>query len=168
MLQLAPTASVAGHPWVIWYTGAALSVTLEMPAAETPGFETVTVIDTPPPPASTFPKFSAVGDTATSVPIPLRCTLFAAAPEKLKVTDPVRGPGAVGAKVTLAVQFCPAGSVPGQVFVWEKPPLGAMPVNVSGAVPMLFSVTLWEALAVPTTVSLYDKLAVEMVGSGVG
>src|SRR5271165_221565 len=125
-----------------------------MPAAAIPGFETVTVRDAGRPPAFTFPKFSAVGDTATSVPMPVRCTLLAADEAKLKATDPVLVPVVVGEKVTVATQFWPAGSVPGHVFVWEKSPLGAMPVIVSGAVPMLFSVTVWEALGVPTTVSV--------------
>jgi hypothetical protein len=65
----------------------------------------------------------------------------------------VRVPSAAGVKVTLILQLAPAATLEPQVFVAVKSvafvPVTAILLRVSGAVPVLLSVTLW-VLLVPT------------------
>jgi hypothetical protein len=89
-----------------------------------------------------------------SSPVPLRltvCVLFGT-PLLLSVTVrvPVRVPLAVGLKVILTVQEPFALTLPPQVFVWLKSPLMPMLLMVSAALPVLLSITVCEALVVPT------------------
>jgi len=85
------------------------------------------------------------------------------------LTDAVRVPLAVGVKVTLMVQFPPAGTgtpttqVP--VDAHAKSP-GFVPtmltaVKFSAALPVFVSVTVWAALVVPT----FWLLKVRLVGA---
>jgi hypothetical protein len=67
----------------------------------------------------------------------------------------VRLPAAMGVNVTSRVQLKPAPSVAAQWLVRLKSPL-LVPVRVtpeifSTAVPLLVSVTVWDALVVPTS-----------------
>ena len=75
-----------------------------------------------------------------------------APPEALSVTlsEPERVPTAVGVKLTLIEQLAPVGSVAPQLFVSMKSPAIVITEIVSGALPVLDSVALWEALVVPT------------------
>src|SRR5450759_5656275 len=102
--QLAPIGRVGAHALLTLYTAAALSVTLEIPAAATPGLETVSVKEVPRSLVFTVPKFRAVGDTATNDAIPARVTIFED-DAKLKATDPVREPAADGTKATVTTQL---------------------------------------------------------------
>ena len=65
------------------------------------------------------------------------------------VSEPVRVPVAVGAKVTLIVQLPPAATEPPQLLVWAKSPDVTMPLTVRVAVPVLLRVTVCGALVVP-------------------
>ena len=69
------------------------------------------------------------------------------------VTEAVRVPIAVGAKVTLILQFPPAGRELGQLLLWLKSPAfapaTAMAVMLMAAVPVLLKVTGCAALVVP-------------------
>src|SRR5947209_3831344 len=84
------------------------------------------------------------------VPVPLSeitCGLPAA--ESVIVTAPVRVPDWVGVKVTMMPQLAPADSVAGQLLVWAKSPLGAIPLRVNVPPPLLVKVTDCAALVVP-------------------
>src|SRR2546429_205001 len=93
------------------------------------------------------------------LPVPLRVTDCGLSPAlSVMVTLALRDPVAAGVNVTLIVQVAPAASVLGligQVLVWAKSPalVPAMPIElmVRSAVPLFLSVTVWAALAVPTT-----------------
>src|ERR1039457_460819 len=99
-VQLVATASVAGHGLLRRYTGDPLRAMLDIPAAAMPGFAIVTVSDAGLPPAFTLPKFSAVGLTETSVPMPVRLIVFTGAEVKFREIVPVRVPPATGENVT--------------------------------------------------------------------
>src|SRR5579863_8609441 len=93
--------------------------------------------------------------TIGAVPSPARltvCGLPGALSVMVKV--PVRLPEAVGTKLTSIVQLAPAASalvveqlVPGATL---KSPLAAIAVMLSGAAPLLVSVTPTAVLVVPT------------------
>ena len=97
-----------------------------------------------------------VGAATTPVPVSgIFCGLSLALSAMLIVA--LRAPLAEGENVTLMAQEPLAANVlglVGQVFVWPKSaafaPFTAIPVMVSGAAPVLVSVTVWEALVVPT------------------
>src|SRR5579859_1557501 len=74
---------------------------------------------------------------------------------------PLRGPAAVGVKVTLTVQFAAAAMLVPQVLVWAKSPVAAMAVTVTALAPVLVSVTVWTALVVPTATGPKNKIRVD-------
>src|SRR5205807_5688100 len=93
-------------------------------------------------------------------PVPARVTACDTPelPESsFRVSSPVSGPATVGAKDRLATQLAPASSVPGQLFVSVKSPLGEMPEKFSGLPPKLVIVTAWELLVVPISWSANVK-----------
>jgi hypothetical protein len=101
-------------------------------------------------------KVSVEGETCTTGPLPvplkpIACGLPGAL--SVMVTEAERLPMEVGAKVTLTLQFPPAGSELGQVLVWLKSPAfvpdTAMDVMLIAAVPVLLRVTGCAALVVP-------------------
>jgi hypothetical protein len=100
------------------------------------------------------PKLSVLAESVTAgalSPVPPKvivCGLLAAL--SAMVTLPYRFPAAVGVNVTLIVQFAPAASVAGHVFVWPKSPEAAITTISSGALPVLVKVTDWAVLVVPT------------------
>lgn len=109
-----------------------------------------------------MPKLRLVGFSVTpgaeTVPVPDNATLCGL-PVALSaiVTLALRLPVAEGVKVTPIAQLLPAASVLGligHVFVWAKSPAFVPPtpmlVMVSGAAPLLVSVTDCAALVVPT------------------
>lgn len=67
-----------------------------------------------------------------------------------------RAPVALGLKMTVMVQLALAATLAPQVFVCEKSPLFVPvmvmpdPLKDNVAFPVLVSVTLWDALLVPT------------------
>src|SRR5437667_178069 len=94
--------------------------------------------------------------SGAAVPFPLS-VMICGLPPALSVTDsvPVRAPEAVGVKVTLMVQFAPAGKVAGlvgqalaPVLVAAKSPEAANELIVKAAVPVFVSVTVIGALVV--------------------
>src|SRR5258708_19057470 len=102
------------------------------------------------------PKLRCVGESSTSVPVPLRepvCGL----PGALSATDsvPLRFPICVGLKVTLTVQLAPAANELPQVWVCAKSPASvpviAIPQIVKLIVPTFVSVTVFAGLDVPRT-----------------
>ena len=112
------------------------------------------------------------GEAATekSMPIPVSPAEWGLpGPSSVMVSVALRAPAAVGLKVTLKVQLAPAASVAGnapQVFVWAKSPLVAMALIVSGALPLLVSVTVCAALVVPTFWLPKLRLAGDSVTAG--
>ncbi len=90
-------------------------------------------------PTATVPKARlAALKVRGSTPVPVRVTSCGlVATPSLKVTAPVTAPAIVGLKVTLMVQlFPPARELP-QLLVWEKSPLAAIELMLSGPVPLL-------------------------------
>jgi hypothetical protein len=89
-------------------------------------------------------------------PFPLSATLWGEpAALSVMVMLALRLPVAVGENVTLSAQLAPAANVlglSGQVFVWAKSPalgpLMAILEIVSGAVPLLVSMTVCAGLVV--------------------
>jgi len=121
------------------------------------------------------PKFTVVGDsvTAGAVPVPLSAMDCGLPPASSVIwAFAARTPVAVGENVTVIVHVAFTASVPGQSFVWAKSPAFAptivMPVMVSGAVPVSFSVDSCEALVVPTRTDPKPRLAGVSVTAGAG
>jgi hypothetical protein len=99
--------------------------------------------------------FRVTAGDVTVTPVPDTGTDSGLSPAlSVIVTLAERAPDAVGVKVTVIVQFAPAASDAGQVFVCEKSvefvPVAAIELIVSAAFPVLVSVTPWDALVVPT------------------
>ena len=106
-------------------------------------------------PTRTEPNASVDGVRVTAgagvEPVPLRvtaCGLPDASSVIVTLAD--RAPVAVGENVALMVHVALAASVPGQSFVCAKSPLTVIAAMVSGAVPLLVSVTGSAPLVVPT------------------
>ena len=89
-----------------------------------------------------------------SSPVPLRltvCVLPAALlPLSVMVRIPVSEPPAQGVNVTLMAQVPLAATLPPQLLVWARFPLMPMLLRASAVVPVLLSVTVCEALLLPT------------------
>src|SRR5271157_913530 len=90
--------------------------------------------------------------SATAVaPLPTRLMKCGEpAPLSSIMMEPKRGPGCVGAKVTVNVHVLAAGTPGLQVSVSEKSPVVVMLVIVSGALPMLRSSDVLGWLTDPT------------------
>jgi hypothetical protein len=93
-----------------------------------------------------LPKLRLAGENDTAgavVPVPLNDTVCGL-PLALSVVEilPLRDPPAVGVKVTEIVHVPAATIEAPQVLVWLKSPLAAMLLMVSGADPVLVSVTV--------------------------
>jgi hypothetical protein len=110
-------------------------------------------------PRSWVAKVRLVGDKVAfgpdTIPVPLKaisCGLPAVL--SMTVTEAVRGPLSVGAKVTVMVHIPPGGRPDPHVLCWLKS-LAFVPVTsmllVNVRVPVFVSVTVWAALMVPTT-----------------
>jgi len=119
------------------------------------------VVPTRCPPKSKLP---GVRLTRGWVPFPDRatvCGLFGAS--SVMVIAPVRFPAALGLKVTLRVQLAPAATLAPQVPVQAKSLRSAPVMEILArcrvAVPVLLSVTGWDALLVPTRCSPKSKLS---------
>jgi len=102
-------------------------------------------------------KERPVGETLASgaVPVPERLTVWGL-PLALSVidTEAVRLPLAEGVKVTLIVQFAPAGTELPQLLVWAKSlafvPVSARLERVKAALPELIRVTVCALLELST------------------
>ena len=90
------------------------------------------------------------GPSEKSWPVPLSAMVWGLlGPLSEILILPVWVPPAIGLKVTLIVQLAPALTLLPQVLVWEKSPLAVMLEIVSGALPVLVSVTGCALLLVP-------------------
>ena len=94
---------------------------------------------------------------AKSTPVPVNCTLCGDDPAlSVKVTLPVRDPGAVGVNAISTVHAPPAAKLPPQVLLpatGAKSPVTAMLWISSGIPPLLVSVTVCAAAVSPTPVA---------------
>lgn len=146
IVQVAAAASV--EPQVVAFVNVVDPVIpmLEMPTATPSLFVTVTVwlgLSV----SATYPKARLVGETVRpsvvplGVPVPLNSTVCTPL-GRVKVSEPVRVPVAVGAKVTLMVQVLPPAIELAQVCVWEKSPLVAKPLMVTEVFPLLLTLTV--------------------------
>jgi hypothetical protein len=105
--------------------------TLSVYVADCPG-ETVAVVVEP-----------EAGANEKSCPVPLRATVWGFwTALSAMLRTPVRGPPAVGLKVTEIVHPAPALMLLAQVLVSEKSPLTVIPEIVSVALPVLFTFTV--------------------------
>src|SRR5205807_1366794 len=157
MVQFAPAAKVAGlvgqalAPVLVAAKSLEAANELIVKAAA-PVFVSVTVIGALVVASSWLPKSRLVGANPTpgAVPFPLRvmiCGLPLASSESDSV--PVRAPEAVGVKVTLMVQFAPAGKVAGLVGQALAPVLVAAKSPESTIFPFA---TLFRSVFVSVTV----------------
>src|SRR5205807_2426057 len=111
--------------------------------------------------SSWLPKSRLVGANPTpgAVPFPLRENICGLPPaSSASDSVPVRAPEAVGVKVTLMVQFAPAGKVAGlvgqalaPVLVAAKSPEAANELIVKAAAPVFVSVTVIAVLVVASS-----------------
>ncbi len=152
--QLAPALTVV--PQVLVWEKSPLAVMPEMVSEALPVLVSVTVCAALLVPDIWAEKVSEEEDklTASPVPVPLKFTVcvLPSIPLLLSVmvSVPVSGPLAVGEKVTLIVREPLAATLPPQLSVSPKLALGAMPVMVSAALPVLLRVTGCDPLVVPT------------------
>lgn len=112
-----------------------------------------------------FPFFTvtvAGAVTVKSQPVPVNGAVCGLPPAlSVTVSVPVRAPTAVGANVTLIIQFAFAASVAGNaphVFVCAKSPEMTMVLIVKGLEPVLVSVTVFAALVVVSSWPLKVRL----------
>ncbi len=89
----------------------------------------------------------------------------------VRVRAAVKDPLAAGVKVTLIVQLAPAATLAPQLLVCAKSlglvPVMAILVMLKAALPVLFRVTDWAALEVPTAWLAKVRLAGERLAAGV-
>jgi len=180
IVQLAAGASVAGDKGhvVVCEKSPTLVPTRPMLLIDkgaVPVFVTLTVAEALVVPTRCDPKVTDVGDsvTAGAVPLPESATLCGLpAASSLTLTLALRFPLAVGTNLTLIVQVALTASDPGQSFDCVKSPgfvpAMAMPVMVSGAVPVFLSVDDWDALVDPTSCEPKARLAGVNVTAGAG
>jgi hypothetical protein len=136
-------------------------------SAAEPLLLTVTICVAPAVPTTCEPKFSAVAliemaAAGAALPVPLSATVVGElAALWLMLSVALRAPAAAGAKLTstvhelLAATLPPAAQVPPLASA-KSPglvPLSAKLVRLSGAVPVLLSVSVWVALVLPTVVA---------------
>jgi len=150
---------------------APVTAMLEILRATAPVFVTVRVLVALASPTSTLPKLRLAGANFTTVPVPVRETVWGL-PGALSVieSEAVSVPWAVGLNVTLMVHVAPAATLEPQVLVSEKSdallPLRLTLVMVSVAAPVLVRVTVCEALDVPANCVLKVRLVGESVTAG--
>jgi hypothetical protein len=127
-----------------------------------------------------LPKASDPGNSETAgagaaAPVPDR--LMEAAPllaSEVSVSVALRAPTAPGVKVNVTVQVPAAAStvvgvqVPPRVKSPEAVPVSVSALNVSGAVPLLLTVTDWLALVVATTCDVKVRVVALSEIAGVG
>src|SRR5207302_662249 len=166
MVQVAPAAKVAG---LVGQALAPVLVAAKSPEganelivkAAAPVFVSVTVIGALVVASSWLPKSRLVVSPYTTLfrSFPLS-VMICGLPPASSASDsvPVRAPEAVGVKVTLMVQFAPAGKVAGlvgqalaPVLVAAKSPEAANELIVKAAAPVFVSVTVIGALVVASS-----------------
>lgn len=104
-------------------------------------------------PSAVAGKLIVVGlsaTTGTANPVPLKLTVLGLLLASLVMTTlPLKGPTAVGAKVTLMLQLADGASVAPQEVILAKSPVAVMLLMFSTAPPVLLRVMAWAALEVP-------------------
>jgi len=119
-------------------------------------------------PTDTLPKLSELGANFTTVPIPLRATVWGL-PEALSATEsvPVSVPVALGVKVTEIVQLAPVAKLDPQVLVLMAKfvPVWTIVILVmeTELAPVLVSVAVCAELVVPRSCAGKVRLVGESV-----
>src|SRR5712692_4206440 len=104
-----------------------------------------------------LPKLRLVGTSFTSVPVPVRPSDWGFGGAALSAIDTaaIRLPVAVGLKLALMVHLAPTARLVPHVLLWVKSPglVPVMPMLVMliVALPVLVTVALFGALAVPSS-----------------
>jgi len=178
MAQFDPGATMAPQFWRNWNCpGAmpprAIPVRYRLVA---PLFVSVTACPVLFDPRLTVPKVSAEVESATvgfSPPVPVTES-DCGEPEALSVrpSSAVTLPLAIGAKSTMTRQLAPTARDPTQSFDWAKSvapvPVKAIEETISGAVPLLETVTACAGLLLPLAVAGNVKVVSNMLTEGVG
>ena len=129
MVQLAPPARLVPQVWLRVKSLLLAPVRL-MPVrlrAALPLLVKVTSLAALVVPMARVGKLRLFGDKETAVPMPLKLTLCGLLPAlSVSVSVPLRGPAAVGLKVTRMVQLAPPARLVPQLLVWAKSPLAVM------------------------------------------
>src|SRR2546430_16124985 len=116
---------------------------------------------------TTTPGADGAEQSVAAVPVPVNETLCGLPDaESVTVTAPVRVPVCVGANFTMMLQLAPAFSVAGQLLLWTKSPLEAIPLSVSVDPPLLVSDTDCAVLVVP--ICWFPKVKLLRVGTTAG
>lgn len=152
MVQLAPAAKVL--PQALVCVKSPLAVMADIVSGPSPLFVRVTIWALLLEPTSWLENVRLAGDqdAVGVVPFPESVAEGAAlvkSPDTVRT--PLRVPCAVGAKVTVMMQFDPGATEVPQLFVWEKSPVTWILLRLIGTVPVLESVTVCETLVDPTT-----------------
>ena len=102
-----------------------------------------------------------------SCPMPLSVTVWGLlAALSVSVSVPLRGPLAVGVKVTSIVQLDPEASEPPQLLVWAKSPLMLMVSGTRAPLPVSLRVRVCGELVVETVCPGKLKEVAERVAAG--
>lgn len=150
-MQEEPAASVDEQPFTT--AKGPLAATLEMCRVEPPTLISVTFCDGLELPTAWGANSRVPGDSeregaVTPLPLNPASRLAPFVPEML--SEPLRGPGATGLKLTLYVQEEPPGTPAlGQLETWEKSPEICTEANWKQVVPELVRVSSCDALEVP-------------------
>jgi hypothetical protein len=152
---LAPAATVVGVERPLMAKPLPDTLACEMVTLADPPFRSVMVCELVPP-AATFPKLTldGVGESCASIPVPLRATVSGEPGALLAMeTLPEALPTAVGAKVTVTVELCPALTVAGRARPLRlKPAPEALAAEiVRAAFPGFVRAMVCDPL-VPTTI----------------
>src|SRR5437879_590249 len=128
---------------------------LVMANVDVPLLVNVTTLATLVVPTGWLPKSKLVLDRLRAgpegVPVPIKLITCGLPPAlSVMMIVPARVPMAVGAKLILIVQLAPFGTLPPQLSVRVKSPLGSILVMVNVAFPVLVSVTVFGALIEPS------------------
>ena len=156
-MQLEPGASAAGQLLTCVKDEAPVPLSVievRFNGAAEPVLARVMVCTGPMLPEETAPKASVVEEServGALTPLPLRVTdCVGVVPLSEKTREAERLPSAVGAKRSSTMQLAAAASELGQLFICVKDvefvPLSTMKEKVSGALPVLVSVTVWAGL----------------------
>jgi len=175
MLQLAPTARLV--PQLLAKTNedalAPVTAMLVMVKAAVPVLVMVTDCELLAEPTAVAGKARLVADRVTggTTPVPLSAILCGElAALSVMVMDAVSEPPAAGAKCPWMLQFAPAARLVPQLLAKSNDeasaPVTVMLVMVSAAVPLLVTVTDWEALIAPTFTDPKARLVADKLTGG--
>ena len=166
IVQLAPALTLL--PQLLVVAKSPEAAIFETASATAPVLVRVTVCDALVLPTVCGPNNRKAGETAAGLrPIPRSgiCRGLSGAPSAI-VSAPIRGPAAVGVKVTAIVQLAPVVTLLPQLLVAAKSPEAAIFETASATVPVLVKVTVCGALVLPTVCGSNNRKGGETLSAG--